>query len=440
MEALPLIFVLWFTGLVLTGQDALLVLDPPTILLMLLGLHWWAMGAMRFQRAGAAETRVKIVYLVGLCLALALVIGTHLPVIAEPLNLFLTMLIVLWCWQRGVKRTRANRRAEQMKSLFQRTFFVMLALVVLIALVPSLAANLLAPLTLSFPLFCLSGLVLLSLLRLKTTGQAYQRRFAHDRRADPTRLWFVPLTLFWTGVVGLALLSVTVAFPLVLALLAPLLAPLATALRNLNAFLDALLQKKPGGPLIIHKLIKLRKLPPELPFHNPVLVVILTLVALGVMGLLVVIVIRIWSSNYHYTREDEIREGIAPDTVRNERQQKRASSARQQLDPTSARAQYRKFLLLMARQGTDLERFPHETPYEYQQRLQALLQSFTHEQQANFPAAILDELTEAYIQERYGGNRQDYHPSVYWQINIRELVKRFRRRFRKRDHLSSEEV
>lgn len=94
MEGLPLMLVLWLTGLVLTGQQTLLVLDPITILLLLLGFH---------------------------CLALALVIGMHLPLINDPLALFLVALRVLWCWQRGMRRSLANRREEYMKTVFQRS-------------------------------------------------------------------------------------------------------------------------------------------------------------------------------------------------------------------------------------------------------------------------------------------------------------------------------
>src|SRR5579884_2905384 len=212
MEAQPIILVLWLAGLVLTGQDALLVLDPATILLLLLGLHWWAMGVSQFQQPGFSETRIKILHLVGLCLALALVIGTHLSLIDSPLTLFLSAIVVLWCWQRRMVRTQAQRRAEQMKTIFQRGFFVMLAIIVLTALAPSIATYLLAPLTLEFPLFFLSGLVLFSLLRLKTTRQAYARRFTHDLRVDPTRLWSVVVIVFWVGMVAVAFFGETAAF------------------------------------------------------------------------------------------------------------------------------------------------------------------------------------------------------------------------------------
>ncbi len=439
MEAQPVILVLWLTGLVLTGQNGLLVLDAATILLLLLGLHWWAMGVRQFQRPGSSETRIKILHLVGLCLAMALVIGTHLALIDSPLDLFLSAIVVLWFWQRGIARTQAARRNEYMKTIFQRGFFVMLVPVVLTALVPSIARQLIAPLTLAFPVFFVSGLVLFSLLRLKTTGQTYARRFTHDWHADPTRLWYALAIVLWMGMGALVFYGETAAFPLITILLTPVLTPLVGGLKTLNAFLDTLLQLKPIAPLIIHKKPIVRKLPPPPPpFHNPVLVVILTVITVAVMVLILVIVVRIWYSNYRYTREDETRQGISLRAIRKERRQKRAASAGEQLDPTSMRAHYREFLRLMARQGTSLERFPDETPSEYQQRLQSMLESVPREQQEHFPDAILHELTQAYMQERYGGKQVGIHPSTYWQTQIRALVKRFRRRSRFRERLSVE--
>jgi hypothetical protein len=46
--------------------------------------------------------------------------------------------------------------------------------------------------------------------------------------------------------------------------------------------------------------------------------------------------------------------------------------------------------------------------------------------------AILDELTRAYIRERYGGTRSDDHSYTYWHTHIRAFVKRFQQFSRKR--------
>lgn len=117
-----------------------------------------------------------------------------------------------------------------------------------------------------------------------------------------------------------------------------------------------------------------------------------------------VIVVRIWYNTYHYTPEDESREGLDLGAVLEERRQKRASSRGEQLDPTSVRAHYREFLILMARSRTELERLPHETPGEYGNRLHHLVETLSHQQQERFSDAILDELTRAYVLERYGAS------------------------------------
>lgn len=438
IEAQPLIIILWLAGLELTGKNEPIVLDPATIVLLLLGFRWWAMGVRQFQQSSSSEVRAKMLHLMGLCLALALVIGIHLPLIDQPLALFLAILVVLWCWQRSKMQTQGNRRDEHLKSIFQQACFVMLTIVVLTAIVPSITVKLLAPLTLALPLFFLSGLVTFSLLRLKATAQAYQKRLPNVQRIDPTRLWSILVLLFWTSVVALAFLGERVAYSLVAVVLSPLLTLLARGYLIVVAFLDALLQLKPRRPVHLPEMIKLHRQLVS-PFHNPVLVVILTLTTFGTMVLILVIAVKIWSSNYRYTQEDEIRTGIAPRAVLRERQQKRASSAREQLEPTSVRAHYREFLRLMTRYGIDLERLPPETPSEYQKRLYDLLGTVSQQQHERVPNAILDELTRAYIQVRYGGKDAEDHPYTYWQTHIRAFVKRFRQFSRKRAHSSIKE-
>lgn len=429
MEAQLIITGLWLTSLILTGKNAPLVLDPPTILCLLLGLHWWAMGGRKLQQAGSSERYIQLFYLMGLCLALILTIGTHFTLINQPLALFLVAFVVIWCWQRGMKRAQPNHRDEQAKTIFQRALFVMLVIVVLAAVTPSVGAKLLPLLTLTLPLFFLSGLITFSLLRLQTTGLAYRRRIANERRANPTRLWSIFVTLLCTGMVVLIFLGESVVFPLLTAIMSPFLTLLAQGVMTINIFFNALLQEKPTPPVRLPEKIIVYKSPPQTAFHSSTLLMILTLIAVAIIGFLIVIAIKIWYSNYRYAQEDEMRRGIAPLAVLKERRWKRVSVARDLLDPTSVRAQYREFLRLMAR--SNLERLPHETPLEYEARLYALLEILSHQQQVSIPATILDELTQAYIQERYGGKPMDDYPYTDWQRRIRRFVVRFRQLSRK---------
>lgn len=68
----------------------------------------------------------------------------------------------------------------------------------------------------------------------------------------------------------------------------------------------------------------------------------------------------------------------------------------------SARARYRAFLQTMAERGQDMGRRPNETPDEYQQRLLLLMKQTPIEDIPLAPTAI-EELTHAYVWERYGG-------------------------------------
>jgi hypothetical protein len=98
------------------------------------------------------------------------------------------------------------------------------------------------------------------------------------------------------------------------------------------------------------------------------------------------------------------------------------------LDATSARARYRELLQVMDRRGDDLGRRPDETPIEYQSRLQPFVKEApgdaTQEDEAPADAVILDELTRAYMRERYGGKATDQSQRAYLGKWAPWLVKR----------------
>ena len=111
--------------------------------------------------------------------------------------------------------------------------------------------------------------------------------------------------------------------------------------------------------------------------------------------------------------EEEVRESIPVREVVRERQeeQRRAQQAMilESLPPNSTRAQYRDLLQTMAVQQELLVRHAEETPTDYEKRLVMLLQHTSsvtqQESDTSHDVEMLDELTKAYIEERYG-NRQ----------------------------------
>jgi hypothetical protein len=108
------------------------------------------------------------------------------------------------------------------------------------------------------------------------------------------------------------------------------------------------------------------------------------------------------------TNQTEIREGLDRSTILKERRAKRKAQqkrfALEPLDPASARAHYREFLLAMAAHGDPLPRQSYETPDEYAQRLLTLLAALPQTADLSAPSArvLLEALTLAYTQERYG--------------------------------------
>ncbi len=97
------------------------------------------------------------------------------------------------------------------------------------------------------------------------------------------------------------------------------------------------------------------------------------------------------------------------------------------LDPNSARARYRELLQELAWNGEQLARRANETPSEYEKRLLALLKEAPSEAQRDgtpTDPALLDELTAAYMQERYGGKPARLEHDTYVQGWIPRFVRR----------------
>ncbi len=97
------------------------------------------------------------------------------------------------------------------------------------------------------------------------------------------------------------------------------------------------------------------------------------------------------------------------------------------LDPTSARARYRQLLQELTWSDEKLGRRTNETPSEYEKRLLTLLKNDPSEALGDGTPpdpAMLDELTLAYMQERYGGK----HPSLLHDAYVHAWIPRFVRR------------
>ncbi len=94
------------------------------------------------------------------------------------------------------------------------------------------------------------------------------------------------------------------------------------------------------------------------------------------------------------------------------------------LDPASARARYREMLQALATSDATLARTPAETPAEYEARLYAYLEEPALSSDGASESLILEELTQAYTRERYGGKHTDQRQRTRLQNRVPQLIAR----------------
>jgi hypothetical protein len=193
--------------------------------------------------------------------------------------------------------------------------------------------------------------------------------------------------------------------------------------------------------------------PPKSPFLNqrggfhgiPPEIIDIARWGLLALGLIIVLLIVRASIRRWFKRPDdqgveEVREGLDARSLLNQRwhdwwnrrrRSNNASPSLEPLDPTSARARYREFLKELANTQSDLARQSAETPTEYEVRLLAHLgnrpsptQDVAHNNDGPVDSAILDELTHAYVSERYGGKPTEHRLRAYLQAWVPRLVMR----------------
>jgi hypothetical protein len=433
MEAQPIALVLLFGALLFTGRSADAPLGMGSIVLLLVGLHWWAMLVRRVLQRGTSEKRAKLLYLAGLPLAAAIMVGTHVLLLHNALALVIVGGLILWCWRRAVYRVQMDVYEEQLKASFITGFLVLLALVVIAAIdTTARYKGLLDSLSYAFPLFFLSGLMALSFLRLSRLKREYRRQVSGRSQADPTRRWPIALTGLWGIIVVVSLTLAALLFPALQMVFSLLWSAVEAFVGWIISLLAPLFSQQPTPLIRGHKPVVL---PPKYvvphPQPNPVAVIVAVIVLVTIVFLLIWLTIREWLPSVN-SDEDEVRERLAVrETLRARQQQGRrhAKGALEPLDPTSARAHYRKFLQVMARRGDGLGRQVDETPGEYQARLLTLMartaQGEGQEENAPADAAILDELTRAYRLERYGGKHMGRRQHTYLSRWIPRLLKRF---------------
>jgi len=439
MEAQPFGLSLAFLTVLFGGTPADAPLSMGELLLLLLGLLWWAMLLAHWQARGQLRSaRLRaLLRLCGLLVAwgaLGVPFLSHLFDLASGPQAFLLggeFLLAFWFWRRALGRARLGFCYEPLANSFKIGLGALLGLMLLILLTPQ-ASILLAALENSLAIFFLSGLVTLSLTRL---GTLRQTRLANGRQADPTRSWLGALILLCTCLIVLVFVLEAVfsysSFLLIVHAVQPVWDALGTAvgwllyllvtvvlapLFNLASWvLDRLkgegsaqpLARPPSSPLTRfangqHS----TRLPPEL-------LSIGRWVALGAAALLLLLLVRAslrrWFLPYDTEQLEETREHLArvpaARKLRHSHIKRQVVRVAEPLD--SVRAYYRLLLRTVAAAHPGLAHRSDETPLEYEQRLRPHLERLSTDQSQ--PAlslqqetATLQMLTQDYLAERYG--------------------------------------
>ncbi len=441
MEVQPLSLLVALLTFLFTGRLHSVALNPIFLLALTLFLLAWAMLVEYFVHTRNVQHNTRL-NLVTLCYSLswlialaataylwlpALLIGTISPL------LFISVALVTWLWRRAISYARGGFDYSSLATTF-KTGFGILLFILLLSLITPLGTRFLPELALFTPLFFLFGLLSLSLARLVAIRREHR---ASDAQSDPVRPWLIALLALTAAVSVLIILIETIfsfsSFEFLLSALAPVWNILNTIIDwllyfliliivyPLFALLQFLIHLSGGNGLSNSQPLISPTRPPhfqtvthtnDLP--TPVLAVSHWLLLVVFFALVLLILWRAMArlrSVYANELVDETRESLDARALLqqrfrdwwNRRRNQRPSPDLEPLDPTSARAQYRRFLQQIAMLDSNKAKRPHETPEEYELRLCTFLEQAPqpHEQkgQAIF---LIHELTRAYTQERYG--------------------------------------
>jgi Na+-transporting methylmalonyl-CoA/oxaloacetate decarboxylase gamma subunit len=424
-------FVIW--ALLFTGKSEPPLLLEGGVIVIWWSTYWWAFVVKRGIQPRLGEERAQLVYLPALVMIYLLVVGLHPPFVASVPQLIGAGILSLSFWWRGKVRVEKEGQEESLLLVFQVGFAVLLGvLAIALAYPPPTHAFLLETLNAVVPLFCLSGFVALSFMYLSSM---YSPRGGSKRNASRTRVTRTGLLVlfFLVAIVASTLLLSVVAFEPLEVMFSPWLAPVRAFFLWLLRFLWAqpdsskLRRKPPRVPGIDRPPPKPRRPPPTPDVMEGIwrllLVIGIVLLVLFILVVLLWILQRILQSD-----EDEIREGISVQPTRKKRQQQQTMRRmREALDAASARARYREFLQMMAwRGGNERKRRPCETPLEYQQRLLTYIAPDKQVHAVDTPddTRILEELTQAYLLERYGEKQVDARRLAYLRKRVPRLTRR----------------
>ncbi len=466
MEAQPITLVIALLTVLVAGPKAYPPIEAGEIALVSLGLLWWTMIVENIARRRSIGRQAIWLYILGWLFAFIAVVGPFLLSLGKLENVFDVLLgtvLVTWLWRRSMRRAQLSFEYGELATSFKVGFGVVLGILLIAIILPELQ-SLRDALANALPLFFLSGLVTLSLVRLGAIRSTH-RALDGSQQADPTRSWLLALALFGVAlvavVIAIELLFSFASFELVLSALTPVWNALGTLvgwivygivfilspLFYLISFLIGLLKDH-----VSSKPQQQNTGPPKSPFLQPwsernippEILAIGRWVFLALILIIALLVVRASLQRWRKLSDDEgieeLREGLDARSLLSERWRewwnrrrgrKSTAFSLEPLDPGSARAHYREMLQAVATSNGELARTHAETPLEYEERLLTYLESgkvrsqqLSKSDDGTSDTALLSELTNAYTLERYGGKQTDDHQRMHLGTWVPRLIAR----------------
>ena len=198
METQPIVLVLAFGATALLGNSNAVPLREGSITLLLLGLHWWARAVSALTQGGSSRMRVRLLQLLGLFLAVAITVVTHISLLNNIPALLFSIVLIVGFWCAGMYRVQTGPSDDYVLTSFKIGLGVLLGVLILMPLifypVPQLLQD---ELTRALPTFFLSGLIGLSFTRMMIIHKENASAAQRSSQGDPTRAWLLVLTLSW---------------------------------------------------------------------------------------------------------------------------------------------------------------------------------------------------------------------------------------------------
>ena len=202
METQPIVLALTLVAVAFLGSSAVLPLGEGSITLLLLGLHWWARAVSALTQGRLSATRARLLQLLGLLLAIAITVVTHISLLNNTPALFFSILLIIGFWSIGMHRVQTGPDDEYVLISFKIGLGVLLGVLILTLLsldpVPPVLHD---GLTYALPTFFLSGLIALSFTRILMIRKENANAAQRGSQGDPTRGWLLVLTLAWAIVI-----------------------------------------------------------------------------------------------------------------------------------------------------------------------------------------------------------------------------------------------